>query len=85
MAYINNKNKHKNPSPKLYNNLVSNNSSSTSNSEFEFYELEPAEVLDIIYDDTHPYFKNYEDIGKIRIRMLYSQKNYGYDDIELLP
>jgi len=85
MAYIDNKNKHKNPLPRMYNNLVSNNSLNTTNSDFEFFELEPAEVLDVILDDTHPYFENYEDIGKIRIRMLYSQNDYGYDDIELLP
>jgi hypothetical protein len=84
MSFIINRNKHKNPSPKLYNNLISNNSLGMDDSEFEFFELEPAEVLDIIYDDTHPDFVSYEDIGKVRVRMLYSQKNYGYDNVELL-
>lgn len=85
MPYIKNNNKHKNPSPKLYNNLVSNNNETSEFSEFEFYELEPAEVLDVIYNDSHPSFKSYEDIGKVRVRLLYSQKNLGYKDIKSLP
>jgi len=45
-----------------------------------FYELEPAEVVDVIYNDQHPSFRTYEDIGKVQVRLLYSQKNYGYGD-----
>jgi hypothetical protein len=47
-----------------------------------FYELEPAEVIDIILDEKHPQFGTFSDIGKIRIRQLHS--DFGKDD-ELLP
>jgi len=40
---------------------------------YEFYELEPAEVIDIILDDTHPDFQTYEDIGKAKIRYIHSE------------
>jgi hypothetical protein len=84
MSYTKNNNKHKNPTPKLYNNLVSNDNEGSEFSDFEFYELEPAEVLDVIYNDKHPSFRSYEDIGKARVRLLYSQKNLGYKDIKSL-
>lgn len=40
---------------------------------FEFYELEAAEVIDIILDDSHPDFVDYIDIGKAKIRMVISE------------
>lgn len=40
---------------------------------YEFYELEPAEVVDIILNDQHPDFRVYEDIGKAKIRYLHSE------------
>jgi len=40
---------------------------------YEFYELEPAEVVDIILSDEHPDFEKYEDIGKAKIRYIYSE------------
>ena len=33
-----------------------------------FYELEAAEVLDVIVNDDHPLFESYTDIGKIKAR-----------------
>jgi len=42
-------------------------------SQIEFYELEPAEVLDIILDENHPQFKDYRDIGKAKVRFVTSQ------------
>ena len=47
----------------------------------EFYEIEPAEVIDIILDNTHEYFKTYEDIGKIKLRMLYSETNVPEEEL----
>ena len=41
----------------------------------EFYELEPAEVVDIILDDEHSQFENYTDIGAIICRPCFSE--YG--------
>jgi len=40
---------------------------------YEFYELEAAEVIDIILDDTHPEFVEYSDIGKAKVRMVISE------------
>jgi hypothetical protein len=40
---------------------------------YEFYELEPAEVIDVILDDTHPDFIEYVDIGKAKVRMVVSE------------
>lgn len=40
---------------------------------YEFYELEPGEVIDVILDDTHPDFADYGDIGKAKVRALYSE------------
>lgn len=39
----------------------------------EFYELETAEVVDIILNDSHPSFTNYSDIGKAKIRFVHSE------------
>ena len=41
----------------------------------EFYELEPAEVIDVILNDKHPSFKNYNDIGTIIARPCFSEYN----------
>lgn len=41
----------------------------------QFYELEPAEVIDIILDESHPKFASYNDIGKAKVRMVYSQRD----------
>ena len=87
MPFTENKNEHSNIAPSLHNSLMSNNTSAIlgmSGPEIKFYELEPAEVLDVILNDQHPHFKTYEDIGKAKVRLLYSQKNYGYDDEESL-
>ncbi len=46
-----------------------------------FYEIEPAEVLDIILDRFHPEFKSWKDIGKIKARLLYSEKNRNFDSL----
>ena len=41
----------------------------------DFFELESAEVVDVIRDSDHPEFRGFEDIGKIKFRFVYSQKN----------
>ena len=41
----------------------------------EFYELEPAEVVSVILDETHPQFSNYTDIGSIIARPCFSEYN----------
>lgn len=43
------------------------------NQESLFYELEPAEVLDIILDENHPDFIKYSDIGKVKLRYIISE------------
>lgn len=83
MSYTENKNAHSNIQPSVYNSLKTDNQSiilGMSAPDVRFFELEPAEVLDVILNDQHPSFKTYEDIGKAQVRMLYSQKNYGYND-----
>jgi hypothetical protein len=70
------------------NNLTTNNNGGNnfptllSNQNFEsyetlqeFYELEVGEVVDIILNENHPSFKTYEDIGKIKVRLIHSEKN----------
>jgi len=47
-----------------------------------FYELEPAEVIDIILDESHPNFETFSDIGKVKIRQIHS--DFG-KEIVLLP
>lgn len=71
----------------------------------EFYEIEPAIVLDVILDSSHPFFKNadklipdqwpvgvngtppdktdpdYTWIGRVLVRMLYSQRNVEKEDL----
>ena len=41
----------------------------------EFHELEPAEVVSVILDDTHSRFNDYTDIGKVIARPVYSRYN----------
>jgi len=40
---------------------------------YEFYELESAEVIDVILNEEHPDFETYEDIGKAKIRFITSE------------
>ena len=40
---------------------------------YEFYELEPAEVVDVILGEDHPDFESYADIGKAKIRYIHSE------------
>ena len=39
----------------------------------EFYELEPAEVVSVILDESHPQFSDYTDIGTIIARPCFSE------------
>jgi len=48
--------------------------------QFKFYEIEPGEVLDIILDETHPDYASPEDIGKAKVRLLYSQTDLNYNN-----
>lgn len=83
MSYTENKSAHSNVRPSNYNSLKTDNQAvilGMSAPDVKFFELEPAEVLDVILNDQHPSFSTYEDIGKIQVRLLYSQKNYGYGD-----
>lgn len=57
---------------------AANNPDSSSG---QFYELEAAEVMDVIYDEEHPNFVNYEDIGKAKLRMLNSEFNKPDEDL----
>jgi len=36
--------------------------------------IQPAEVIDIIYNKSHPDFQNINDIGKVKVRFLYDKK-----------
>jgi len=58
--------------------VASNPGRGAATSHFEFYELEVAEVIDIILDDTHPEFENqggYRAIGKAKLRKVISEKD----------
>ena len=44
-----------------------------SQSQSEFYELEPAEVVDVILNEEHPSFEDYTDIGTIIARPCFSE------------
>jgi len=62
--------------------LMTNQVIPASREEGEFYEIEPAEVLDVILNDQHPFFKTYEDIGKAKVRLMYSTRNQDLDDYD---
>jgi hypothetical protein len=51
----------------------------TMNNNIDNFEREPAEVLDIILNSTHPDYSVPDDIGKVRVRLLYSEQDVGYD------
>lgn len=51
---------------------VANSAVKTSHARYEFYEIEPAEVLDVITDDSHPSFEAWSDVGKVRFRFIHS-------------
>lgn len=51
----------------------SNDARSIGAPNYEFYELEPSEVVDIILSSDHPDFENYDDIGKAKIRYVMSE------------
>ena len=59
--------------------IESNPSRGTGAPQYQFYELEPAEVIDIILDDSHPEFVDYRDIGKAKIRLIVSEKDKADD------
>lgn len=61
--------------------MQSNPSRAAGTPQYFFYELEPAEVVDVILNESHPEFNDYTDIGKAKIRFLHS--GYGQDQ-ELL-
>jgi len=42
------------------------------------FECEPGEVLDIILDENHPRYVTPDDIGKVIVRLLYSQTDTAY-------
>jgi len=46
-----------------------------------FYEIEPAEVVDIILNTEHPEFNSWQDIGKIRFRFIYSQNGIDFEKL----
>ena len=50
-------------------------SESESDTQFEY---EPAEVVDVILDETHVDYVTPDDIGKARVRLLYSEKDLAY-------
>ena len=47
----------------------------------QFYELEAAEVVDIILDDTHPDFQEWQDIGKAKLRLVVSENEDIKEDL----
>jgi len=62
--------------------LVTNQNKFDDTRKEEFYELEPAEVVDIILSSDHPSYKSIEDIGKIQVRFIYSQTDEYYNNID---
>ena len=46
-----------------------------------FYELEAAEVLDVIHNDDHPLFDGYDSIGKVKARKVNSQFDVPIGDL----
>lgn len=73
MAYK--KRKNKRFSATGFQGLQTDQSLSSQNSSEEFYELETAEVVDVILSEDHEEFLNYEDIGKVKFRFVESQRN----------
>jgi len=64
------------------NSLARAGSDIDGSSNSKFYELELGEVIDIIYDDTHSDFQTWDDIGKVKVRLLYSQYNVEEKDLK---
>ena len=54
-------------------NTLMGSSKGADASNIQFYELEAAEVVDIILDDTHSEYKSGLDVGKVKARMINSQ------------
>ena len=79
MAYEIQKNKGGSKSRRTSGIRLGTSHDSVSVSNNRFYELEIAEVIDIIYDDKHPDFpkkeKDYSFIGAVKCRLLQSQYN----------
>ena len=49
-----------------------------------FYQIELGEVVDIILDDTHADFTNYRDIGCAKIRLVVSNFNEEFNDLDYI-
>lgn len=84
MAYIVDKNKYSGYQSKNtidIRTLDNSSGRSFENPKYLFFELEPAEVIDIILNDTHPEYKDYRDIGKIKVRMIYSDTGKAEADL----
>lgn len=73
MAYY--KNRSGNSRPRGSNGLTTNTTSANTTTTQEFYELEAAEVLDVIRTSDHESFDSFVDIGKVKVRMTNSQFN----------
>jgi len=56
-------------------NTLMGSSKGADASNIQFYELEAAEVLDIILSTDHPEYKTGDDIGKIKARLVNSEFN----------
>lgn len=82
MAYTKNLNKNLSHRTRSNTHRISSESFSAENvyqKRAEFYELEAAEVVDVILTADHPQFKSYDDIGKAKIRFIHSQYNTDED------
>ena len=46
-----------------------------------FYELEAGEVVDIILDENHPDYQEWQDIGKAKLRLMVSQNSLQKEEL----
>lgn len=51
------------------------------NNPTEFYQVETGEVIDVIYDSNHPDFINNSDIGKVKVRIVSSEKTSDEENL----
>lgn len=79
MAYFQNASRRiREPTQKSFE---TNSARSRRGTQHRFYELEPAEVIDVIRTPDHPDHNSFEDIGKAKVRMLHSDFNQVEDSL----
>ena len=79
MAYFQNESRQVRKSKQK--SLGTSSSNAQRSSQHKFYELEPAEVVDVIRTPDHPAHDTFEDVGKAKVRKVHSDFNQTKDSL----